>query len=180
KLAINAQKEGGTETKEIEPNRQYLPALTDEQVLELEKIGRKIEAYFGHPQDIEWCLADGSFYIVQSRPITTLYPIPEVERNLENHVYVSVGHQQMMTDPMKPLGLSFYMLTTPAPMRTAGGRLFVDVTAPLSLPEGRKNLLNTLGQSDPLIKDALITAAEQGGFINSIEEHSPGKKNKDV
>jgi len=26
----------------------------------------------------------------------------------ENHVYVSVGHQQMMTDPMKPLGLSVW------------------------------------------------------------------------
>lgn len=180
KLAVNARNRGGTEQKEIEPNQQCLPALTDEQVLVLEKIGRKIEAYFGNPQDIEWCLADGSFYIVQSRPITTLYPIPEVERSLENHVYVSVGHQQMMTDPMKPLGLSFYMLTTPAPMRPAGGRLFVDVTAPLSSSEGRKNLLNTLGQSDPLIKDALLTAAEQGGFVKSIKEHSSNKTNEAV
>jgi len=180
KVAVNAQKKGGTEEREIEPNRQCLEALTDEQVLELEKIGRKIEAYFDHPQDIEWCLADGSFYIVQSRPITTLYPIPEAERSLENHVYVSVGHQQMMTDPMKPLGLSIYMLTTPAPMRTAGGRLFVDVTAPLSSSEGRKNLINTLGQSDPLIKDALLTAAEQEGFVKSIKEHRRGKHNKAV
>src|SRR5690625_4693324 len=178
KLAINDRKEGGIEEKEIEPDQQNLTALTDGQVLELEKIGRKIEAYFGCPQDIEWCLADGSFHIVQSRPITTLYPIPEADQAKENHVYVSVGHQQMMTDPMKPLGLSFFMLTTPAPMRTAGGRLFVDVTAPLSSPEGRKNLLNTLGQSDPLIKDALITAAEQGDFIKSTEDHSSSKKNE--
>src|SRR5690625_1926155 len=43
KLAVNVRKEGGTEEREIEPNRQYLAALTDEQVLEIEKIGRKIE-----------------------------------------------------------------------------------------------------------------------------------------
>ena len=52
-------------------------ALTDDQILRLERIGRKIEEHFGHPQDIEWCLTDDTFYIVQSRPITTLYPIPE-------------------------------------------------------------------------------------------------------
>jgi phosphoenolpyruvate synthase/pyruvate phosphate dikinase len=93
-------------------------ALTDEQILQLERIGRKIEEHFGSPQDIEWCLADDTFYIVQSRPITTLFPIPEAN-DQENHVYVSVGHQQMMTDAMKPLGLSFWLVNTRAPMRKA-------------------------------------------------------------
>ncbi len=61
------------------------------------------------------------FQIVQSRPITTLFPIPEAG-DRENHVYVSVGHQQMMTDPMKPLGISFWQLTAARPMpRPAGG-----------------------------------------------------------
>lgn len=106
KLAIYARKEGGTVEKEIGPGQQVLSTLSDEQVLELERIGRKLEAHFGRPQDIEWCLVDDTFYIVQSRPITTLYPIP-VANDQENHVYVSVGHQQMMTDAMKPLGLSF-------------------------------------------------------------------------
>jgi len=72
-------------------------------------MGRKIEEYFGSPQDIEWCFVDDKFYIVQSRPITTLYPIPEADDE-ENHVYLSVGHQQMMTDPLKPLGMSFFQL----------------------------------------------------------------------
>lgn len=60
----------------------------------------------------------------ESRPITTLYPIPEVSDE-ENHVYVSVGHQQMMTDPMKPLGMSLFQLTSFGPRFKAGGRLFV-------------------------------------------------------
>ena len=59
--------------------------------------------------------------------ITTLFPIPE-SGDRENHVYVSVGHEQMVADPMKPLGLSFWRITTPAPMAKAGCRLLVDVT----------------------------------------------------
>src|SRR6201991_1241036 len=133
KLAIYALKDGGTKEQEIEPERQNRQALTDEQILQLERIGRKIEEHFGGPQDIEWCLVDDTFYIVQSRPITTLYPIPETN-DQENHIYISVGYQQMMTDAMKPLGLSFFLLTTPALMRTAGGRLFVDVTPMLASP----------------------------------------------
>ncbi|MCF7622304.1 MULTISPECIES: phosphoenolpyruvate synthase [Bacillaceae] len=183
KLAIYAGKEGGTMEKEIEPGQQVLSTLSDEQVLELERIGRKLEAHFGCPQDIEWCLADDTFYIVQSRPITTLYPIPEAN-DQENHVYVSVGHQQMMTDAMKPLGLSFWLLTTPAPMRKAGGRLFVDVTHMVASPESRKMLVEAMGQHDPLMKDALINIIERGDFIkplpNNKQEQNSGKSNKSV
>ena len=143
------------DTTDCDPEQQKSQTLTDQQIIQLARIGRQIDAYFGCPQDIEWCFADDTFYIVQSRPITTLYPIPK-ENDQENHVYISVGHQQMMTDAMKPLGLSFYLLTTPAPMRTAGGRLFGDVTQNLASPVGREVLLK-LGESDPLIKDALMT-----------------------
>lgn len=180
KLAMHALKDGGTKEQEIEPEQQNRQALTDEQMLELERIGRKIEAHFGYPQDIEWCLVDDTFYIVQSRPITTLYPIPEAN-DQEYHVYISVGHQQMMTDPMKPLGLSFFQLTATRPMFQAGGRLFVDVTQQLASPVSRAMLLDVMGQHDPLMKDALMTIIERGGFIKSLpndtQEQSPDKSN---
>lgn len=181
KLALYAVKDGGTKEQEIEPGRQNRQALTDEQILQLERMGRKIEAHFGCPQDIEWCLADETFSIVQSRPITTLYPIPEANEQ-ENHVYISVGHQQMMTDPLKPLGLSLWQLTAARPMYTAGGRLFVDVTQNLASPVGREMLLNVMGQHDPLMKDALMTIIERGDFIKSFpdekKEQRPGKSNQ--
>jgi pyruvate,water dikinase len=181
KLAIYALKDGGTKEQEIEPERQNRQALTDEQILQLEHIGRKIEEHFGRPQDIEWCLVDDTFYIVQSRPITTLFPIPEAN-DQENHVYISVGHQQMMTDAIKPLGLSFFLLTTRAPMRKAGGRLFVDVTQMLASPDNRKMLLNTMGGHDPLLKDALMTIVERDDFIKSSpddeKEQGPGNSNR--
>ncbi|GBG57829.1 putative phosphoenolpyruvate synthase [Sporomusaceae bacterium FL31] len=181
KLAIYALKDGGTIEQALEPERQNRQALTDEQISSLTRLGRKIEEHFGCPQDIEWCLADDTFYIVQSRPITTLYPIPEVN-DQENHVYVSVGHNQMMTDAIKPLGLSFFLLTTPARMYRAGGRLFVDVACNLASPDSREILLAAWGQSDPLIKDALMTIIERGNFIklvpNDKKELSPNTSNK--
>ncbi|CAH0122361.1 MULTISPECIES: phosphoenolpyruvate synthase [unclassified Paenibacillus] len=177
KIAVYGRQEGGTETQQIDPDQQKTQALTDQQILQLARIGRQIEAYFGQPQDIEWCLDDDAFYIVQSRPITTLFPIPEAN-DQDNHVYISVGHQQMMTDPIKPLGLSFYLLMTPAPMRKAGGRLFVDVAQMLASPISRDSLLTTMGQHDPLMKDALMTIIERGDFIKSLpdDENAPNPR----
>src|SRR5438067_11011707 len=183
-LAIHASPGGGTQQEAIDPERQEQPALTDAQVVRLAQLGRRIEAHFGHPQDIEWCLVDDGFQIVQSRPITTLFPIPAAD-DQENHVYLSVGHQQMMTDPIKPLGLSFFLLTTSAPMRKAGGRLFVDVTHRLASPDSREILLNAMGQHDPLLKDALMTILEREDFIKSSPDNGkkipmPSKRNEDI
>ena len=173
KLAIYASPAGGTQELAIEPSRQERPALTDAQIVRLAQLGRRIEAHFAHPQDIEWCLVDDGFQIVQSRPITTLFPIPAAS-DQGNHVYVSVGHQQMMTDAMKPLGLSLWLLTTRAPMVEAGGRLFVDVTRALGSPAGRAGLLEALGRHDPLIGDALRTIIERGDFIPALPDAGPG------
>ena len=170
-IAFRAAPAGGTEELAIEPGRQDQPALTDTQIVRLAQLGRRIEAHFGCPQDIEWCLVDDTFQIVQSRPITTLFPIPATGDG-GNHVYVSVGHQQMMTDPMKPLGLSLWQLTTPRPMAEAGGRLFVDVTQALGSPSTRRGLLEALGGSDPLIGDALQIVLERGDFIPTVPDEA--------
>ncbi|MCX8132309.1 MAG: phosphoenolpyruvate synthase [Clostridia bacterium] len=196
KLAIYALKDGGTKEQDIEPERQNRQALTDEQILKLERMGRKIEEHFGCPQDIEWCLGRGNssdprdgqlneecpltLYIVQSRPITTLYPIPEANDE-ENHVYLSVGHQQMMTNPLKPLGMSLMQLISYGRWFKAGGRLFVDVAQMLASPDGRKTLLNNMRQLEPLTKDAIMTIIERD-FIkclpNDKQEQSSGNSDK--
>jgi phosphoenolpyruvate synthase/pyruvate phosphate dikinase len=171
-LAIHASPAGGTQKQAMEPERQQQPALTAAQVVRLVQLGRRLEAHFGRPQDIEWCLVGDDFHIVQSRPITTLFPIPAAG-DRENHVYVSVGHQQMMTDAMKPLGLSLWQLTTPRPMAEAGGRLFVDVTQALASPASRASLLDIMGKSDPLLRDALQTILDRGDFVRSRPDEGP-------
>jgi rifampicin phosphotransferase len=181
KLAIHGRNGGGTETQSILPHQQKQQALTDQHIVQLARIGRQIESHFGSPQDIEWCLEGDTFYIVQSRPITTLFPIPEAA-DRDNRVYISVGHQQMMMDAMKPLGLSFFLLTTPAPMRVAGGRLFVDVTPRLASAANRQMFIDTLGKSEPLVKDALSTILERDNFIKTIDDEPmpvPSKESVD-
>jgi len=163
---------GGTQEVAIEADRQQRPVLTDAQIVALARLGRVIEAHFGQPQDIEWCLDGDGYHIVQSRPITTLFPVP-AQHDMGNHLYVSVGHQQMMTDPMKPLGLSFWQMTTPRRMAEAGGRLFVDVAPLLVSPTSRATYLQALGGSDPLIGDALETVLARGDFIATESDDHP-------
>ncbi|WP_342085027.1 phosphoenolpyruvate synthase [Dyadobacter sp. OTU695] len=172
---IFAVQGGGTTEQGIDPELQGRQVVADADIVRLEQIGRKIEAHFGSPQDIEWCLAGNEFYIVQSRPITTLYPVP-VANDTENRIYVSVGHQQMMTDAMKPLGLSTWLLTSPRPMATAGGRIFIDVAQDLLSTAGRKVVLDVLGKSDPLVRAAVTELLERGDFVKAnMEQPGPGQ-----
>ncbi|HJQ21900.1 MAG TPA: phosphoenolpyruvate synthase [Gemmatimonadaceae bacterium] len=151
--------------------RQERPVLSDAEITRLTRLGRTIEAHFGRPQDIEWCLAADDFQFVQSRPITTLFPIP-VAADREKHVYLSVGHQQMMTDAMKPLGISVWQMIAAAPMHEAGGRLFVDVARTLASPAARAGLLALIAKSDELFADALRTVAARE-FIPMVPDAAP-------
>ncbi|MEV1049322.1 rifamycin-inactivating phosphotransferase [Streptomyces sp. NPDC049916] len=193
--ALHALPGGGTREVTVAPQQRERPALTDAQAVELVRLGRRIEAHFGRPQDIEWCLTDDGFRIVQSRPITTLFPVPVPQPvsvpdpvsapdpdsvpaagaadGRTPSVYLSVGHQQMMTDAMKPLGWSMWQLTAMAPMHEAGGRLFVDVTPRLASPTTRAALLDVAGKGDPLVRDALETVLERAGFLPRVPDAEP-------
>jgi rifampicin phosphotransferase len=104
--------------------------------------------------------------------ITTQFPIPAADDG-EPHVYVSVGHQQMMTDAMRPLGVSMWQLTAMAPMHEAAGRLFVDVATRLASPSSRAGLLEVMGRGDPLIRDALQTVLDRDNFLPPVQDTGP-------
>jgi len=61
----------GTEWQPVPADLRHAPKLTDEEVTALAGMGVRIENHYGSPQDIEWAMADGEIYILQSRPITT-------------------------------------------------------------------------------------------------------------
>jgi pyruvate,water dikinase len=61
----------GTEWQPVPADLRQAPKLTDEEVAALARMGLRIEAHYGSPQDIEWAMKDGDIYILQSRPITT-------------------------------------------------------------------------------------------------------------
>ncbi len=73
KIMITRNERGlGVITVQVPPIRQSLQKLPDSKITELAAIGKKIEAHYGAPQDIEWGLEAGKLYILQSRAITTL------------------------------------------------------------------------------------------------------------
>ena len=148
----------------IEPARQEQPALTDAQVVRLAGLagGSRRTSASRRTSNGAWPTTSSRSCRAGRSPRCSPFRRPAIEGN---HVYVSVGHQQMMTDAMKPLGLSVWLLTTPAPMTEAGGRLFVDVTKMLGSPATRAGLLQAMGKVDPLIGDALRTVLDRGDFI---------------
>ncbi|MDW5550400.1 phosphoenolpyruvate synthase [Methanosarcina sp.] len=165
KIAIYPITEGGTITRELAPELQKRQALNDDKILELAQFGQEIEKHYCSEQDVEWCLAGDKFYILQSRPITSLYPIPKVYDN-KLHVFLSIAHLQMMTDAMRPMGISVfrgifpfgkYSVSFPNPVITeAGDRLFFDVTPLLYNKTSRRYFIWRISIVDELMRDALV------------------------
>ncbi|MBZ4330306.1 phosphoenolpyruvate synthase [Corallococcus sp. AS-1-12] len=62
---------GREKREELPPERARARVLKDVEVLELARLGMRVERHYGSPQDIEWAEQDGRFYLVQSRPVTT-------------------------------------------------------------------------------------------------------------
>ncbi|MCB2336840.1 phosphoenolpyruvate synthase, partial [Clostridium tagluense] len=171
KVAIYGIPKGGTEQREIDADQQNDQTLTDQQILQLEQIGRKIEVYFGRPQDIEWCLYENKIYIVQSRPITTLYPAPIVADD-KTHVFFSFGHRQMMTEAMSPLSMTFFAvlfkMMVDTPMYYAGGRIYVDSSNELRSPIMRKSFVKGLKSVDVLMQNAFYNVLKRDDIMKNL------------
>ncbi len=171
KLAIVADSNGGTVQREIEADKQGTQWLTDAQILELERTGRTIERHFGCPQDIEWAFADGMLYMLQSRPITTLYPVPKA-KDSDLRIYCSYGHQNMMTDAFKPLGISlndmFMSFAIAGKTTEAGGRIYFDFSSDMKSPLMRKLMIDSYESQDLLMCKALRKASSDKEFVKSL------------
>ncbi|MGX5716068.1 PEP/pyruvate-binding domain-containing protein [Arthrobacter sp. MAHUQ-56] len=143
------------------------PCLTDTQVAGLVRLGQQAEAHFGAPQDIEWAIdGAGALWLTQSRPITTLYPVPKSNgaagpipagRNPVSgtRAYLCFSLAQGLTRPLTPMGLAAVRLLAssiataagfpvpdpgrgPSPYAEAGQRIYVDFTTPIRSAVGRR------------------------------------------
>jgi phosphohistidine swiveling domain-containing protein len=82
--------------------------LGDEEAAALARYGARIEAHYGSPQDIEWALSNGDFFVLQARPITALpEPMadPPTDWNVPdpNGTYWRASIVEQMPDPLSPL-----------------------------------------------------------------------------
>ncbi|MFY9416130.1 MAG: phosphoenolpyruvate synthase, partial [bacterium] len=141
--------------------------LEEEQLWELAGIGKKIERDFGCEQDIEWCYNKDGFFIVQARPITTLYPLPPSPDGYK-HCAISVGHLQMMTDTILPLGLSMLKKSRFYSFYELGGRMYTDITHDLRTLRGRRVFLSEARIKDPLLHNALQEITRRKEYVRKI------------
>lgn len=169
RTAVRPLPGGGTEY--VDQSAANQPCLTDAQIRELAALGSRAEAHYGAPQDTEWALdGAGKVWLTQSRPITTLYPLPEndplPESDLEARsrdggvrVYLCFSLAQGLTRPLTPMGLAALRQigssvavaagfdvpdprTGPPPYVEAGQRIFIDLTAAARSTVGRRIIPN--------------------------------------
>ncbi|HEX2247176.1 MAG TPA: PEP/pyruvate-binding domain-containing protein, partial [Arthrobacter sp.] len=167
--------------------------LTDEQVRALAALGARAEEHYGEPQDLEWAIGrDGRIQLVQSRPITTLYPLPApADRGSANgggnasggndggtRAYLCASLLQGLTRPLTPMGLSAFEVLAdayrpadgshgaPVPFSysQAGLRLFVDVTPVLRSKAGRRIIPAAMRAADARSVGALQYLMEDPRF----------------
>lgn len=183
-VAIMAAEQGGTTVRELPLDMQSRRVLDEREIAELVAVGQRIESLRGSPQDIEWCIEHGVLHVVQARPITSLYPVPRpvpgpAPEDPWLHVYVCFNHFQVMTDAMSPMALSAWELMLPFAKsqgqglycpwaRTAGGRLYIDISEVLRFTPMRKAVPVLLRNFDGLTAGAIAEVMKRESF-----QHGP-------
>jgi pyruvate,water dikinase len=166
-VMIQVLEGGGTQKIEAAASRD-LACLSDDQIRALASLGARVEALYETPQDIEWAIdPSGQMFLLQARPITTLFPLPiEAPQTSESlRVYLAFGVLQGTSRPFTPLGLSALRclssgfltlighpppdpLTGPSFVTEAAGRPFFDVTGALRSPFGRRFLIEAMREAE--------------------------------
>ncbi len=182
KVMISALPGGGTQQLEVPEARQAAKCLTDDQAQSLGNLGKKVEQYYGTPQDIEWALDTEQIYLLQTRPITSLFPLPDPPPQDGNlHIYLSIGHLQMNTETFSPLGLDIIALLFPfgrPPLAAeyspyvhyAAGRMYADLNPLLANKLGRKGVPNLMKIAEP-VAGKQISAFIQSERFNHLFQH---------
>jgi pyruvate,water dikinase len=142
-------------------------SLSAEQLQELRRTGRRIERSLRAPQDLEWAFdRQGKLWMLQARPITTIFPIPSDARADDLRVYMETGHMQGMRRPITPMGMSVLRRGTDNWLEAFGfgpsrgymvdiaGRMFVDLTGMIRDRRMRKRLPKMLGIYGPGVAHA--------------------------
>src|SRR6478735_1277772 len=137
RVAIRRRPGGGTTRTESQAP-DHRSCLTDAQLRELAMLGDRVERHFGCPQDIEWAVdAEGVPWLTQTRPVTTLYPLPAnaPAPEADRRVYFCLSVAQGLNRPITPMGLASFRLFgssmaqrlgEPVADRRAGPRLYAD------------------------------------------------------
>lgn len=150
KTAVISDTHIGTTEVELDVNQSIMTVLDDNTIEQLALLGLKLEQMYDAPQDIEWCIDAGKIFILQTRSITSLFPVP-TSTTSDLEVFLSLNHIQMMTNPISPLGQDSIRLLfrtediplaeyNPRFLANAAGRLYINISPFLTHKLGQKIL----------------------------------------
>ena len=173
KISTRGKSGGGVET--IEEDAEGRQALSDEQILQVAEIGKQVQDEYGFPQDIEWALAGNKMYLLQSRPVTSLYPLPK-ESFDPLVVWFSFGSVQGLLGAMTPLGQDAIRMAFGGAGKLfgaqihydqtevlvpAGERLWIKISDLLRNPIGSRIYKTFLGFGEPSVRQILQGLANE-------------------
>lgn len=183
----------GIEFVKVPSHLQERITLTDNEVQDLFALGRQVEDYFDSPQDIEWTFFENTFYLVQSRPITSLFPLPKPrETGPGLRIYMNFTlYSQAMNEPLTPIGrdiiaemflgmleLSYRGFDRQKALwyKEAAGRIFMDITGFLGFRIISEKMKGAdKNDKDPVTTKALLQVYERNkGAV--IEQKGSGLK----
>lgn len=128
--------------------------VTQTQLEHLRRAGERLQDHFDCPQDIEWAIdQQGTLWLLQSRPITTLFPLPPDTGRPLPRIYLEFGHVQGMLQPVTPMGMSalnvivagmFASFGVKVEIVDIGGRLYGDLTDLVRNKSTRKRLVKLM------------------------------------
>jgi pyruvate,water dikinase len=189
-VAIVDLPDGGTERRQLAATRE--PCLTDVELAQLTALASRVESFYGAPQDTEWAIdRQGALWLLQSRPITTLYPLPANAPATDDQlrVYVNFNVAQGVLQPLTPMGRQAWRMFTAQVARAAGfdldplkgpafivdaaGRLMLDVTVPLRNPLGRRGIAFALSRMEA--RSAALIAQVLADPRLSVQPAGPGR-----
>ncbi|MFC7622795.1 PEP/pyruvate-binding domain-containing protein [Microlunatus sp. GCM10028923] len=175
RVRIRPAATGGTERVELPADPE--PCLDDDQLAALTALGRRVHDHEGAAQDLEFAItADGTLWLTQARPITTLYPLPAdapPPESAEPRVYWSMNVAQGVLGPLTPMGIAVFRLigsaaaalfgrpvadpyAGPTVLKIAGQRLYLDATTAIRSRVGRSVAPRVMGameaRSEPLLR----------------------------
>ena len=163
----------GTTIMQVPAEKQETAVLNAAELNQLTNLAQRVANHYDTPQDVEWVQADGHFFIVQSRPITALFPLPEplpsADEGLRIYMCLNIVAQGI-TEPFTPMGLEMFRLLYvgmtsaatgkstdkyPSWAKLAAGRMYLDLTSLLRSRSRWASVANNLGRKDPVAGEIL-------------------------
>lgn len=176
KLSTRGKTGGGVENVVEEAGARQ--TLSDEEIRQLAELGRRVQDEYNFPQDIEWAFAQGKLYLLQSRAITSLFPLPQEEATHVSplQIWFSFGAVQGVLAPLTPLGSDTFQCVFAGGAQIfdvnvayneqkvlvpAGERLWIKVSDLMRHPLGNRVFGALLGFIEPSIGQILHGLADE-------------------